>query len=491
MTPRLVAWQRPLIFESSHPCLIQPKMVQKKVRSMFRKLNVVNACLVVLCFSVLIASCRPSGASDQQQLGTIIVEAEAISTKQLPAEDNGSPTPEEEHVTFGYTYHRADGNRLVGGKGDLPGTEPMDIRLGGVPAWILSAPYGEGSVWVTVSEAGEVQAFLLKGSDVVEIDIDPEILPVMMPPGLKVEGDMLALLIGIPELASTTTSPVESFLNSEEVFIGKNGDLVYRDEEGLVSKELDLLRDAVILQNDEGRLLILSEPTEQYGHGVLGDGFEAKSMSLIDIDPEFSSRRIEIQQSLVIEGRSAIWADFNEDGEDEILVTASEVERGARLLLFGENGALLAESEPIGQGYRWQHQIAVGPFGPRGEIELVSVRTPHIGGVVDFYRWEGDRLVLVASMDGFSSHIIESRNLDMAIAGDFDGDNALEVIVPDNAMLNLGGLRRVESGAEVDWVLPIGSKLTSNLAAAVLHNGRIVLGAGRADGVLRLWPSEG
>jgi len=57
-------------------------------------------------------------------------------------------------------------------------------------------------------------------------------------------------------------------------------------------------------------------------------------------------------------------------------------------------------------------------------------------------------------------------------------------------MLNLAGLQRVDSGVEVDWVLPIGSKLRSNLSAAVLANGSVVLGAGRADGVLRLWPTD-
>lgn len=397
----------------------------------------------------------------------------------------------EEQVDYGYTYHRADGNRLVQGYGDLPNVEPIDIHLHGIPVWIMSAPFEEGSVWVTVSEDGEVQAFHLQGRDVVRVRIEPEILPKMMPPSLKVEGKSVALLTGNPEIVSTITSPIESFLKSEELFISKNGDLVFREERDGFSIELNLLRDALILQNDEGQLLILSEPTEQYRHGVLGDEFEARSISLISLHPEFSSHRIEIQQPLVIEGRSAIWSDFNGDGEDEIIVTASEVKQGARVLIFSENGTLLAESTPIGQGFRWQHQIAVGPFGPRGEIELVSVRTPHIGGEVDYYRWKGDRLILVASIDGYSSHVIGSRNLDMAITGDFDGDGAHEVLVPDQAMLNLAGLRRVDSGAEVDWVLPIGSKLRSNLAAAVLRNGSVVLGAGRADGILRLWPADG
>ena len=437
------------------------------------------------------ASCQPSRSDGQQQHQPAVAELSDIATKQLLPQAQVLPAPGEEQVFYGYTYHRADGNRFVGGKGGLPGQEPIDIRLGGIPAWIVSAQYEDGSVWVTVSEEGEVQAFLLQGRDVYDVGIAPEVLPEMMPPSLKVEGGSINLIAGMSGITSTTTSPVWTLRSSGELFIGKNGDLVYRDEKGVALKELNLLRDALILQNDEGQLLILSEPTEQYPHGVLGDVFEARSISFINLSPEFSSRRIEVQQPLVIEGRSAIWTDVNEDGEDEIIVTASEAQQGARLLLFGEDGTLLAESIPIGQGFRWQHQIAVGPFGPQGEIEIVSVRTPHIGGEVNYYRWEGDRLILVANIDGFSSHVIGSRNLDMAIAGDFDGDGASEVLVPDLAMLNLAGLQRVDSGVEVDWVLPIGSKLRSNLAAVVLSNGNVVLGAGRADGVLRLWPSEG
>ena len=75
----------------------------------------------------------------------------------------------------------------------------------------------------------------------------------------------------------------------------------------------------------------------------------------------------------------------------------------------------------IGRGNRWRHQIAVAPFGPNGERELVDVLTPHIGGVVEFYRMVGDRIEIVATVPGFTSHVIGSRNLDLALAADADG----------------------------------------------------------------------
>jgi len=36
----------------------------------------------------------------------------------------------------------------------------------------------------------------------------------------------------------------------------------------------------------------------------------------------------------------------------------------------------------------------------------------------------------------------------------------------------------------------LAGDISTNLAAAVLASGNVVLGVGRADGVIRLWPAE-
>ena len=90
----------------------------------------------------------------------------------------------------------------------------------------------------------------------------------------------------------------------------------------------------------------------------------------------------------VIEGIAPIWVDWNQDGEREIIVTLSDLANGAQVVVFNEQGKRIAEGPAIGQGYRWRHQIAVAPFGPNGEMELVDVLTPHLGGVVEFYQWQ-------------------------------------------------------------------------------------------------------
>ena len=73
----------------------------------------------------------------------------------------------------------------------------------------------------------------------------------------------------------------------------------------------------------------------------------------------------------------------------------------------------------------------MAPFGPNGELGLPEVLTPDIGGIAGFYRLDGDSLNVVTQQDGFTSHPVFSRNLDMALAGDLDGDGQPELIVFD------------------------------------------------------------
>jgi hypothetical protein len=84
--------------------------------------------------------------------------------------------------------------------------------------------------------------------------------------------------------------------------------------------------------------------------------------------------------------------------------------------------------------------------------------------------------------------MIGSRNLDMALAGDVDGDGNVELLVPSEDFRSLGGLRRTAGGAEAAWTVPVGGRVTTNLAGVTAPNGRMSIGVGRDDAVLRVWP---
>lgn len=189
----------------------------------------------------------------------------------------------------------------------------------------------------------------------------------------------------------------------------------------------------------------------------------------------------------VIEGIAPILADFDDDGAMEILVTISDPQQGARYVLYDQQGGRIASSQPIGRGFRWRHQIAVGPFGESGELELAGLRTPHINGTVEFFRLEGTSLRLVAELEGYSSHELGSRNLDMALAGDFNGDGQLEVVVPREDFEGLAGIQRTAAGVEVVWTVELGGKLASNLMGLETEAGGLLLGAATQEGELLIW----
>jgi hypothetical protein len=66
------------------------------------------------------------------------------------------------------------------------------------------------------------------------------------------------------------------------------------------------------------------------------------------------------------------------DGKQESILTISDAEQGAQIIVYNKEGEHLAAGPAIDRGYRWRHQLAVAPFGPNDELEIADVLTPHI-----------------------------------------------------------------------------------------------------------------
>lgn len=398
------------------------------------------------------------------------------------------PGPVRSAPAYGYTYQRADGNRLAEGRGALPEVTPLDISLPGEPRWVVAAAQDQASVWAVILADGSAHAFRLQQRTLEEIPITPAVL-VEAPPLLRVDGEDVSLVMP-PSAKPALTHPVILPGGAGLVYIDINGQVLF----GGVGNEARILferalPDARLLQDEAGRLLFLSDPTDRYGHGVLGDDLEAGGITLLELPLEDApATTITVDPPSVVEGTAPIWADLNGDSQREIIVTLSNNRDGARIVAFDEEGNEVARGPAIGQGFRWRHQIAVAPFGPQGTTELVDVLTPHIGGVVEFYRLEGDELRIVAELPGYTSHVIGTRNLDMAVAGDFDGDDRPELLLPNQARTELGAIQRSEEGAVVDWSVPAGARIVTNLATVTLEDGSLAVGVGREDGALRIWP---
>jgi hypothetical protein len=353
--------------------------------------------------------------------------------------------------------------------------------------WVVAAPVDAASIWAVTLEDGRVQAFRASEDGVEPLHIAPDRLPAGTPALLLVEGGVASLVAAPSGSASPLTHPV-LLPSGGMAFIESSGDLVVVDQDVVTRLSVDALPDARLLVDEGGRVLLLGDATTRYGHGVLGDAVEAGSVILVDTVPHPQvATTIPLPGDTVVEGLSPIWADLTGDGEREIVVTVSDAERGAQIVVYSGEGELVAAGPAIGRGHRWRHQLAVAPFGPHGELELADVLTPHLGGVVEFYRVEGDALRIVARVPGYTSHRIGSRNLDGALAGDLDGDGRVELMLPDQGMTELGAVRRTPDGAQVMWSVPAGGRIGTNLAAASLTSGEIAVGIGREDGVLRLW----
>ena len=115
------------------------------------------------------------------------------------------------------------------------------------------------------------------------------------------------------------------------------------------------------------------------------------------------------------------------------------------------------------------------------------VRTPHIGGIVEFYRRRGQILDIATQLDVYSSHLPGSRNLDMGLAGDFDFDGELELLLPTEDFTRLGAVERTSFGAEAKWDVSIGGRLSTNIAAVQQTDGGLLVGVGHEGEVLRIW----
>ncbi len=106
------------------------------------------------------------------------------------------------------------------------------------------------------------------------------------------------------------------------------------------------------MDNNE-RLLLLTDPTERYQHGILGDKIEASGFVIIDAKTRKVIQSVTINAPDVIGSLKPIWTDWDQNGEREIVLTLNNNNTGSRLALFSEGGNLLAEVKPIGKGHRW------------------------------------------------------------------------------------------------------------------------------------------
>jgi hypothetical protein len=101
----------------------------------------------------------------------------------------------------------------------------------------------------------------------------------------------------------------------------------------------------------------------------------------------------------------------------------------------------------------------VAPFGPSGELELVDISKPHVLREVEFFQYRESVLVNVASIQGYSTHKIGSKNLELFEV--VEVDNRYLLIVPTADFRSVAAIGRTLSGVEEVWRIEIGKEVES------------------------------
>lgn len=282
--------------------------------------------------------------------------------------------------------------------------------------------------------------------------------------------------------STETDTPAQKDNPAQSDFSGEygilpNGDLEIRVDRQTTVLQINALPDSQIIEDERRRLLILTGPTDRYRHSILGDDLEATSVALVQItdQPEVINT-FSVPDEWVIESILPIWSDWDEDGEREILLTLSNDMSGAKLALYDEVGNLMAESRPIGKGFRWRHALTIAAFGSNGQRLLAEVQTPHIGGVVGFYSWSKEKksLELTASISGYSTHDIGSRDMHMYALFEDEQTGKVSLILPTQSKTEVVALRLVQGEIYEEWRIPLGGRLMSDIEL-IDGNGRMVI----------------
>lgn len=206
----------------------------------------------------------------------------------------------------------------------------------------------------------------------------------------------------------------------------------------------------------------LTEPTRDYVHAALGEGAHAKTVSVVERRPVQAGAgvqavptdvsRVAAGQEAVFEDREPRLVQLTKGAVPEIVTVKSYAGRGSALAVLGKREGgwrVVAETPPVGEAQRWLNPAASADFLDVGSPQVALVRTPHADGVLQIWRFDGDRLTLAGEKAGYSNHAFGQTAQDLAAVVDLDGDGRPELALPSLDRRSLavlswkGGMREI------------------------------------------------
>ncbi len=184
-------------------------------------------------------------------------------------------------------------------------------------------------------------------------------------------------------------------------------------------------------------------PTARYPHSALGSKEHAASLHVLPAANQSQEQTYTLPLNRVFEDRVPRLFDLDGDGRDEIVVVEADTLRGAALVVFGlRNGVLveLARGPYAGSTFRWLNPVGVADFDGDGRLDLASVTTPHIGGVLTLHHYRPPRLEPYARFADVSNHRMGELEQQLAVIVMHSGQRPV-TLIPDMDLKSLRALR--------------------------------------------------
>ncbi|MGA8514698.1 MAG: VCBS repeat-containing protein [Burkholderiaceae bacterium] len=202
----------------------------------------------------------------------------------------------------------------------------------------------------------------------------------------------------------------------------------------------------------------LGSPTVRYPHRALGSPVHAGSLhALVRTASDTLHEviyRLPVQR--VFEDLTVRLIDLDGDGRDEMVVVESDALRGSAIVVLGlrsqpqinrssnpANAMVLTElarSPHTGGTFYWLNPIGAADFDGDGKLDMASVTTPHVGGVLTLYHYRPPLLEPYAKAMDVSNHRMGDPEQDLAVIVELPGLRPT-VVVPDMTLTALHALR--------------------------------------------------
>jgi hypothetical protein len=206
----------------------------------------------------------------------------------------------------------------------------------------------------------------------------------------------------------------------------------------------------------------LGSPTARYPHKALGSATHAATLHVLAGSAQGQQQELvyRLPFTRVFEDLTVRLADLDADGRDEMIVIESDALRGSSVVVLGLRAvppakgtastlgiAELARSEPTGGTFYWLNPVGVADFDADGRLDIASVTTPHVGGVLTLYHYRPPLLETFAKVMDVSNHRMGDPEQDLAVIVSLPGLRPT-VIVPDMSLKALHALRWEASDAK-------------------------------------------